>query len=207
MYALQLKTIKERPILFSGPMVKAILEDRKTQTRRVITTQQPMTGEGFKLYRAGENEWFYQRGDMQWGIFKNPYGVPSDHLWVRETWAQDLAGELFFAADYKAKPSTVEKWKSARFMPRRAARVTLELVNVRAERLQDISEEDARAEGVRATLAALGSNGYRAWFSALWDSINSKRGYSWDSNPWVWVLEFKRIDRKEVVPDVQLTKQ
>jgi len=185
--------MKDHPILFSSPMVRAIIEDRKTQTRRVIAPTQP-------------------RADGMWPAGRNPvddshYGHPGDRLWVRETWAQDLDCEVFYAADHLNKPSTIEKWRPSIFMPRRISRITLEITDIRVERLQDISEEDAIAEGI-FQFGNLGFYGYdekgtpgkhcfdtpKATYRALWNSINGKKPEcSYKDNPWVWVLMFKRI--------------
>lgn len=184
--------MNERPILFSGPMVRAILEGRKTQTRRVMNPQ-PVDQD--------ENGWyvqvpvtdarapgmvFYERK-----YFHCPYGQPGDQLWVRETF-DDVHGSVL----YRANPEDAEDfppcggkrchWKPSIFMPRWASRITLEIVGVRVERVQEITPDDARAEGVEHLYAP------RNAFANLWDSINAKRGYGWDSNPWVWVVEFRR---------------
>jgi hypothetical protein len=216
MYELQLKTIKERPILFSGPMVKAILEGRKTQTRRVMVPQ-PVPSKVF----AGQMRWKRLCRPMDELALSCPYGKPGDRLWVRETWAQIYRtgdycirdeGEFFqcpcdgcrveyradtgnpypgeWPEDMAKEDDEAPRWRPSIHMPRWASRLTVELVNVRAERLQDISEEDAAAEGVAFT-KYLNANA-RFHFKELWDSINAKRGYSWDSNPWVWVLDFER---------------
>lgn len=194
--------MKERPILFSGAMVRAILEGRKTQTRRVIP-----------------NDWWRcldpdDEDDRAAAIPQCPYGVPGDRLWVRETWWQipePTARQLRDGADtwpkvaYAADESDVEReenrefgWKlrPSIFMPRQFSRLTLEITSVRVERVQDISEGDASAEGVyvgaEEPRATSGYYGPRNAYKHLWDSINAKRGHSWESNPWVWVLEFRR---------------
>lgn len=173
--------MKERPILFSGPMVRAILEGRKTQTRRVVKPQPAhIAGIGTVL-----------NIDTITGK-ACPYGKPGDRLWVRETWdgvRLDGGGAL---VSYRAdgdKPVTDDgRWHPSIHMPRWASRITLEVVSVRVERLQEISEEDAMAEGV-----ALAEN-YRgpvAHFASLWEQINGLG--SWNANPWVWVVEFRRV--------------
>lgn len=129
-----------------------------------------------------------------------PYGTPGDRLWVRETWfcdnpatAQDALSRMegvYFKAT-EASPHLF-KWRPSIFMPRWASRITLEIAGVRVERLQEITEEDARAEGVDAhPPSAIDDRIYRRPFEVLWDSINGKI-YPWASNPWVWVIEFKR---------------
>ena len=197
--------MKEHPILFSTPMVRAILEGRKTQTRRVMSYQpdeEYTTVYGPEMYtqtlidRNGEE----QPGPEVFGVYgydwslKCPYGQPGDRLWVRETWLQD--GDIYlYKADFGKgilSDSWNGHWKPSIHMPRKASRLTLEIVNIRAERLQDISEEDARAEGA-GWWQPIGKNKtYILDFGMLWNSINSARGYGWDVNPWVWVVEFKR---------------
>lgn len=209
--------MKERPILFSGPMVRAILEGRKTQTRRII-----------KL-RPGEqvdNNEVWDSTDP-YKIKPCPYGIAGDVLWVRETFA-DLRGMGFdddFAyrekslKDYGDGCGMVEigdskrcrldygvKWKPSIFMPRDACRLRLRITDIRVERLQDISESDAKAEGVETqSSTTFGDTVYKnyekgqlGWltsavgsFSTLWQSINGNQ--SWADNPWVWVIEFERI--------------
>lgn len=181
---------QERPIIFSGAMVRAILDERKTQTRRVVRGH-PHTMEPLNI-----------------GC---PYGVPGDRLWVRETWGQTEQGDewgyyrgkadarlpVLFRADDPTGGDDDEYWRPSIHMPRWASRITLEVIGVRVERVQDISEDDARAEGVTPT-APLGKTGhavgaeYAAAFAALWDSINGKRA-PWASNPWVWAVEFQRV--------------
>lgn len=190
--------MNEHPILFSTPMVQAILEGRKTQTRRVVKGNPegkvPFTDE-----------------------FPCPYGHPGDRLWVRETWQKiyerqsdkqrftepPSAHNLHLYKtwiEYAATPRDGQeppRWRPSIFMPRSASRITLEIVNVRLERVQDIGEQDAKAEGV--TPSGVGNDldhlKYRAGFMHLWDTINAKRFYAWDANPWVWVVEFERVER------------
>ena len=218
----------ERPILFSGPMVRAILEGRKTQTRRIAVTKRsgidfigggPKDGPdwndpacwGFEDGNTGL--WWALRGDEQCNQLPCPYGSIGDRLWVREThlawWKLDEANpdgpRVFshvaaYAADgYELEPG--EKWIPSIHMLRAASRITLEITGVRAERLQSISESDARAEGV--TIADHHMRGYCAGayrtpsiraFHDLWDSLNAARGHGWDANQWVWVVEFRRIE-------------
>ena len=129
-----------------------------------------------------------------------PYGVPGDRLWVRETFYSNGMCKNTMSCHYRATynglftPDTVPwKWTPSIFMPRWASRITLEITGVRVERVQDISEEDARAEGIPDEYRAGHRIYYRPRFKTLWDSINAKRGFGWDSNPWVWVVEFKRV--------------
>lgn len=203
----------ERPILFSGAMVRAILEGRKTVTRRVI--------KGLDPERLGETmtraQW--QRVDRElpvsFGItYFCPYGQPGDRLWVRETWARvgnTDPGYLTYRATYpECLPPGLEnvpadirdagyRWRPSIHMPRAASRILLEITAVRVERLQEISEEQAEAEGVhrdkRMWFATDDGGSAFTWpqqaFEHLWRKINGAE--SWDTNPWVWVVEFKRV--------------
>lgn len=181
--------MKERPILFSAPMVRSILEGRKTQTRRVI--KQP----GLDMVESVID----YNGYFTWDTFDYdlrplcPYGHPGDRLWVRETFG--ISAHNGVVPFYKATEAIalVYKWKPSIHMPRWASRITLEIVNVRVERLQDISAEDCIAEGVLSTLREHDAViDLRDKYRALWESINGPG--SWEINPWAWVIEFKRID-------------
>ena len=198
--------LKERPILFSAPMVRAILGGSKTQTRRVIKPQPPMKHEwlGWITSTTGRNK------DIGCACWQND-SIPLNHvvhcpyevgmkLWVRETWAtfctlnkikpsdMDPASQIYFRADPGVNESHF-MWRPSIFMPRWASRITLEIVNIRVERVQDITYLDAIAEGVD-----------RDWpeknYHLLWDRINAKRGFGWHVNPWVWVVKFKTIRRR-----------
>jgi hypothetical protein len=207
--------MKERPILFSGPMVRAILEGRKSQTRRVVKgltaghehTGRSLTGLG---YPASMGKWWAEFLHSEPGspiYVACPYGQPGDRLWVRETWAlhpdDGEAGVLWRATDpgWDAE-GTGLKWRPSIFMPRWASRIELEVTGVRVERLQGIRPLDAIAEGIMEYEPGAfhwepcGSGteyfrGPRDAFLTLWDSINAKRGHGWDVNPWVWVVEFR----------------
>lgn len=166
--------MKERPILFSAPMVKAILSGTKTQTRRIVKPQQFPLGTCVAC----------------------PYGTVGDRLWVRETWLQVPAGIAFRAdgGDHYGAGGKL-KWRPSIFMPRAASRITLEVTGVRVERLQGISEDDAEAEGVAAEPhngSCVDRRCFVKAYASLWDSLNAKRS-PWSSNPWVWVLSFRRI--------------
>lgn len=224
---------REHPILFSGPMVRAILERTKTQTRRVITPQP----ERRIVKTAGAITWRYpdREGiDPDSPMFRCPYGQPGDRLWVRETWALTCGGG--WACDpsyltYRAggdgrviRPDRFSpignieqrpqpppgKWKPSIHMPRWASRITLEVRAVRVERLQDITEADCESEGCeRSRLLPKDCNPFRAnalgylpplqdgtrrgAFACLWNLLNEKRGHGWESNPWVWVIEFEKV--------------
>ncbi len=220
---------KERPILFSGPMVRALLDGSKTQTRRTMRPQPP-------AHTAAVGRWQDPPGyDAAWWAFvregpvehdhpfagaeihgepwRCPYGKPGEKLWVRETFRpifpQDPAYnggrpiEYDYAATYThgyrlGDSLGIKKaWKPSIHMPRDASRITLEVTEVRVERLQDISEADAQAEGCAMECmtptgddsgsAIHGPGGY----IALWESINGPG--SWEANPWVWAVSFRRI--------------
>lgn len=206
--------MKERPILFTAWNVRGILEDRKMHTRRVV------------------------KHPFRMSLFNCPYGKIGDRLWVRETWAvqrhepclpherdwQELhSPTIRYLADGATQRvqgdratgvgiyhGPVEKSRPSIHMPRWASRITLEIIDVRVQRVQDISEEDAIAEGIRELPLQKGepdawwcadplgnpSMHYRtprAAFAALWDAINAKRGFGWNANPHVWALTFKRV--------------
>jgi hypothetical protein len=192
-------------------MVRAILDGRKTMTRRVV---KPQPLEGYirhAWYSPGVMGWTPDPDPAAlWQTVRSPYGKAGDRLWVKEAWRvgkgyDDAPGSAFtsptvwYEADGDLPLARVGRYRHARFMPRWASRITLEVTGVRVERLQDISEEDARAEGAPCELAVLDSvrlgarASHRAGFTRLWDSINGAG--SWDTNPWVWVVEFSRIEQ------------
>ena len=257
--------MRELPILFSGTMVRAILEGRKTQTRRVVKVRNELppawatfASEGHSLSQDGAPRpvgaflWSEEQqpeqplkslrrwpilpanhpmaGDWYWT--PNPYGRVGDRMWVRESHAQvfeadipsgrptgpigtmgtpakpDWKSRYVYSADgpmpnvqwHHVGDSQPVRWTPSIHMPRCASRITLEITGVRAERLQSITEADARAEGV--TIADHHMRGYCAgayWppsiraFHDLWDSLNAARGHGWDVNPWVWVVEFRHV--------------
>jgi hypothetical protein len=187
--------VKEKPILFSAPMVRAILEGRKTQTRRICKAEDP---------------------NLHGAVSKNiycPYGKSGDRLWVRETWCpvndEQYGGDRW--VDYRATPkysaehpagwenapddAEALKWRPSIFMPRWASRITLEVTGVRVERLQTITEADARAEGVERTDELTGTAddilSLRHAYSLLWEQINGAG--SWESNPFVWCISFSVV--------------
>jgi hypothetical protein len=212
--------MKELPILFSGPMVRAIIDGHKTQTRRVVKWPKWITKDNgekrcAEIINSNEFRAVVKRGtcDGIIGKFGSPYGVPGDRLWVRETWTPYEKSSGHVGILYRADGSFVEikntieqeaiedwlkvwdgarehKWRPSIHMPRWASRITLEVKGVRAERLQDITEADSKKEGA---VPFLFGQKYRSGFQTLWDSINKKRGYGWDINPWVWAVEFMMI--------------
>ena len=194
----------EHPILFSAPMVRAILAGKKTQTRRVVKPQ-PNGGPRACMVDLGGATFGLSDGDLS-GEWPCPYGAPGDTLWVRETWEEVVNSKTdgaratwdgSFRPAYRAtEPGLLKKWRSPLHMPRKFSRLSLRVLSVRVERVQEISEADARAEGCGLLLgdeldADVGARA-RVEFSRLWDSINGKRA-PWDSNPWVWVVEFERV--------------
>ena len=193
-----MRTTKERPIIFSTEMVRAILEGRKTQTRRVIKPQP-----------EGMDEFYFRDFRRDFGGRKCPHGQVGDGLWVKETYYQDPGGGIWYRADNDEWLQDHESWRTPLFMPRWASRITLEITGLRVERLQDITQRDAVNEGVIFMGGMFDEADQAPWcpslkdqepmasprdaYGRLWDSLNAKRGYAWESNPWVWVIEFKRL--------------
>jgi hypothetical protein len=236
--------VRERPILFSGDMVRALLAGTKTQTRRVVKPQ-PVYYEtlppDLPLCEARHEKpgWWWH--GPSWGIHSmrdedalrenfnrrpwSPYGQPGDRLWVREAFAfvglgydfdsgyvDDWWDEKVPATDpreprpFMGKPTRAMwhratwegdddadkgfSWRPSIHMPRWASRLTLEITDVRVERVREISEEDAAAEGIGRK-----SDSRRQWFARLWDQLNARRGYGWNANPYVWVVSFRQVGR------------
>jgi hypothetical protein len=223
---------RERPILFSGEMVRTILEGRKTQTRRVIKPQPDPQGDNGGLLREIVPSLLANRGDLfdvrydgdNPRAIRCPHGQPGDLLWVREThitghevidgdlqYCDENGAELplkvwyradnepFFWTDDEGWRTEKVPWKPSIHMPRWASRITLEITGVQVERLQEISIDDVLAEGISEVTD--GPHGNQYWredtgfrFADLWDLINgSKKNGSWNDNPWVWVISFRRI--------------
>lgn len=195
---------RERPILFSGPMVRAIMAGRKTQTRRLVHERMYLIVDGDE-----DTGRVIEQSDADFGALATeharcPYGQPGDRLWVRETWAR-LAGNgrVVFRDDVPQDRRPKMKWQPSIFMPRQISRITLEVSGARVERLLDISEDDARAEGVDVKHIGSFSHPYLGGrvdgrpaahsYFVLWDEINGKRA-ACETNPWVWVISFRRVD-------------
>lgn len=193
--------MKERPILMSASMVRAILAGTKTQTRRICKFTS-----GGHLKGPGEHKRWHPEDSN--AVLACPYGAPKSHLWVRETfqWCQSC-GSYDYRADANSSlhcrtcDAALGKWRPSIFMPRDASRLTLEIEAVRVDRLQDITEADAVAEGVTAivTRGEMQSDktikpftiSAQTAYRILWNHINGPG--SWDLNPWVWVITFRRI--------------
>ncbi|MFA3778530.1 morphogenetic protein [Yersinia sp. 1652 StPb PI] len=207
--------MNEKPILFNSEMVQAILSGRKTQTRRIIKL--PLIDKNMGCELAG-NE---LAGEVNAGDYRNcPLGKPGDQLWVRECFSDledfdffnpsvpDVISDYWYWADGNPEWGNWTKPKPSIHMPRRASRINLLITGVRVERLNDISDADALAEGVDADYLAESQDHYdciadhnmtgrptaKGYFSSLWQSIYGEE--SWEANPWVWVIEFERMEAK-----------
>lgn len=215
----------ERPILFSGAMIRALLAGTKTQTRRLLKNQSILIDGGGRPFtqRWDKEEQINWRTDV-----KCPYGVPGDRLWVRERInrlreglevATAFGDRAVYAADGALTKLDTWPWKRNTLpgihCPRGLSRIMLEVTDVRVQRLQDISEEDAKAEGVTPALRDPGGDcwtdgTHRTAYEFLWGQINgfpgeSKRRASWDENPWVWAVSFRRLDAREIHPSAAPT--
>lgn len=211
--------MRERPILFSAPMVCALLDGRKTQTRRVVRPQPERVTEHMQGRVRVPEGWswkdLYVSDESPSPFAANmdhycPYGAPGDRLWVRETWFPDPPIDGSWDGDIQwngcgrpiggvpeayrspahciyaaTRPGVELAWRPSIHMPRWASRITLEVTDVRVERLQDLSDDDAIAEGVPPD--------HGPGFADLWDDLNGKRA-PWSSNPWVWCVSFLRVD-------------
>jgi hypothetical protein len=205
---------KERPIIFNGDMVRAILDGRKTQTRRPCRDQTPCKyafEKDMPTWPDGElyTGWTKDIAGLAIKIpTKSPYGEAGDRLWVRETWGlktgsqNDHSSRVSYRAGgdklvywqdgdripekygYSLEP---DKWRPSIHMPRWASRITLEVVDIRVERIQEIDGADCYREGKREPNPV-------EKFHGSWDSIYAAKGTGWDANPWVWVVEFKRLE-------------
>jgi hypothetical protein len=196
--------MKERPILFCGEMVRAILDGRKTQTRRIVKPQPDFAAQPHWLFGPGHSGVGWYCGEAEYPdegshFYGCPYGVLGDRLWVRETWCPlercDWVGSkrednVNYRADCPPESETIRgemgyAWRSPIFMPRWASRITLEIIDVRVQRVQEITFDDCVAEGI------VRLPGADAEYRRLWNSINLKRGFGWEKNPWVWAITFK----------------
>ncbi|WP_425537047.1 hypothetical protein [Klebsiella pneumoniae] len=200
--------MSERGMIFNAEMVRALLDGRKTQTRRPIKWKQT------RFTEIGEREdgskWPWSEDAEHACDFWHPcpFGAVGDRIWVREAFrvhsrATDVATLVYKASERNSwteqtrrvpvavcnKPATPEKWTPSLHMPRWASRILLEITGVRVERLRSMNQDDARAEGV---IAASGPMDAGLAFRELWDSIYGEE--SWKANPWVWVIEFKRVE-------------
>lgn len=244
--------VRTRPILFSGRLVRAILDGKKTQTRRVLRSQPPtveavraISGSDYHLFTDWNSPGAFRVAGPVWAVrklsgvedpkWRCPYGVPGDRLWVRENFFTDsrenrplviyaATANMYREQGEPVKPCTypdtdlsgeyptheqslknittppTSKWWKLRpsiFMPRWASRITLELTGVRVEQLRKISGVDAVAEGIALDFPGGHHGAYdraKTAFREGWDTLNASRGYGWDTNPFVWVLEFRRVD-------------
>lgn len=220
-----------KPILFSTEMVQAILADRKNQTRRVLghsgtcvkcgctdnDCSQCIEKQGKPCYWIDIDHLLCSRCSSEGKTIESKYQI-DDILWVRETFIEsktpDIPNNRGWSFSYKADGGYgIIKWKPSLFMPKEAARIFLKVTNVRCERLNDISEEDAILEGIKPAFSDgkkvlfdkrqcfiikdnKVSDNAKQVFQSLWDSINAKK-HPWKSNPWVWVYEFERIEKPE----------
>jgi hypothetical protein len=216
-------SIKERPIIFNAESVRAILEGRKTQTRRVVKPQPDGVRYHLRMVYHNDHPEFVD-DDYLYSVLC-PFGKVGDHLWVRETWAPmckmadpwcwcdtEEERERHHYIEYRADTNTPYPgdwpggdedsegrpvWKSPMFMPRLHSRILLEVTGVRVHRLNEMTEHewgerDAMAEGFPVGGESLW--GCAAdWYREIWDSINAKRGYPWESNPFVWAVAFKKV--------------
>ena len=201
--------MKERPILFSASMVRALVAGTKTQTRRVVKPQfaadaipveMPATDPaGGWVVPGHSGVWSCDAAANPDDVRRCPYGQPGDRLWVRETFGFSGSGyipDIHFRATNPEAP-ILGRWHPSIHMRRIDSRITLEITSVRVQRLQDISEADALAEGVTddgslvTDLAGNDRGGAFAAFATLWEVINGAD--SWDDNPWVWAIEFRRL--------------
>lgn len=228
--------MKERPILFSEPMVRAILEGRKTQTRRLVKDcdikgrrkllpgELDTVGSFLDDNKAGEFCAYLQKYEgVKLGVASCPYGEPGDRLWVREAFAyckiaRDHEGKdriyschrfdsdrVLYRADTGLRDDLrAVAWRPSIHMPRLASRITLEITEIRVQRLQDISEDDVWKEGVDRSHWRYDIDGEcwpasdsqaRQWFRPIWESIHGPD--SWELNPWVWAISFNRVEVSE----------
>lgn len=195
-----------KPILFNTEMVRAILDRRKTCTRRVIKPPENM--DGIPVGKGGDSS--NPLGFMYPGCIKRPQYQPGDILYVRETWKKAPNGYYYYEDWKRNDIADVTKWKPSIRMPKEAARIWLKVTDVRVERLQDITEEGAKKEGAIDNRGFIHSpnNEYdnvhtaREHFVKIWNNTIKKSNldrYGWDASPWVWVIEFERCEKPEEI--------
>jgi len=192
-----------KPIIFNTDMVKAILEGRKTQTRRVIMPQ-PHIERGVmrwqKSHKGGMHGIDLNMDDhADIAVMFCPYGQVGDKLWCRETFAEPFGKGMgvIYRADYE--DGNLHTWRPSIHMPRWASRITLEITEIRVEMLQEITINDCKNEGIKDHVKWIGKECYSdavIQFQELWDSINGKK-HPWLSNPWVWAVSFKMLKDKD----------
>jgi len=219
--------MKEYPLLLKSEMVRAILEGRKTQTRCPIMPQPILIDSRTwewpypSTFDEEKNKWILSKAS--WGKNIDPANCMinfcpwqvGDRLWVRETWRVDRLNESIksnnlesgqwvqYKSDNDIWATYPGRWRPSIHMPRWASRITLEITNIRVERIQEISEEDAREEGLQQETHTYWSETRTYWaqnsFKKFWDSIYAKKGYGWATNCWVWVREFRRINETPTI--------
>lgn len=192
-------TEQMKPILFSTPEVQMTLAGHKTQMRQMMKPQPPF---GFEMWEKNGRWHIYSeypladpKSKRPWGYEIEPKYKPGDVLYVREKWAVNYGGYNYFA-DLPQKMAEYYQWHPSVHMPRKAARIFLQVADVRAERLQDITEAGAISEGLRIGIGGEPYLSCRDAYHAHWDNLNKKRDYGWDTNPWVWVYTFAREEAR-----------
>jgi len=196
--------VKERPIIFSGWEVRAILAGTKTQTRRIVKWPKWADPErDIVPLRRHLGIADYDDGHPR-RIYRCPFGAPGQRLWGKETFCEPVPGEIAYRADDEREPMRrtraerllakdfpSSRWRSAIHMPRWASRITLEVTEVRVQRVQDISEEDAMAEGCAGDESGLTDHGVKNEFAVLWNNIHGPG--AWERNDWVFAVTFRRV--------------
>lgn len=204
--------MRELPIIFPEETISAILDGVKTQTRRLKGLTEQKSDWAFAVSARNDGNYMMLKGLSQVIHLSCPYGQPGDRLWVRETWCvdkkydsykpseiEDCAFVWYSATDNMNKTSAIPgKWRPSVYMPRWASRIILEIDKIRLERLQDITLNEINAEGTPYTLnekkRPFGSR--REQFQRFWDAYYAKKGFPWVLNPFVWVIEFKVIQKE-----------
>ena len=203
--------MKETGIIMSGNHPKLILDGIKTMTRRTYGLEkiniEPDKWNLVAVFQDGLARFFNSETDEEITL-KSPYGGVGDRLWVRATWAKNYKGQMLFKYQYHSLTEMLDlpainiKWKPSIHLHKEDAEIWLEITGLRAERVQEISVEDCISEGypfgvipegLNQTQIAIARVSRRGWFQSLWGSLNAKRGYGWETNPWVWVIGFKVV--------------